>query len=451
LEERKTMSDTDLTSFERQLRSGLAHEADRLNVSAGLTERAHARIDERNRHRRAGGIATVVAVTVITIAAIVVPRVMQSSVQPAGLGSAGLPTVHLRPGSAVDLIDAPSTSVLYGFWETFTPRTSPSYHFYVVRSLDGGQTWRAVSHDPCVTEVVTALTFVNTQDGIATCPTRIVGTQDGGRTWTPVPSLGQPGAVSALGTGPVGSAAASQGTIWALTLHCSSSVCIRRISVSTTGGSSWQVGGLNLGTTSWDPSSRTVPNAQPSSIAITGPESGYVLLGGGHEATRLYKTSDNWKTWSSVPVPCGSQPVGNYSIELIAHSPSLLYLYCGSETPGKTTAKFRFYTSLDGGQSWDLRTATFPTGFYRSSNPEAFVFLATTPDNLLLQSLGTLVHSSDGGRTWHAALGGGAVQLASWVHFSSPEHGVLFDESSAGYGWWVTDDGGAVWKQVSAG
>jgi hypothetical protein len=72
------MTDTDQTRFEAQLRSGLAQEADRLHISAGLTERAHARIDGRQRHPRAGGIATVVAVTVICIAAIVVPRVEQS-------------------------------------------------------------------------------------------------------------------------------------------------------------------------------------------------------------------------------------------------------------------------------------------------------------------------------------------------------------------------------------
>jgi photosystem II stability/assembly factor-like uncharacterized protein len=89
------------------------------------------------------------------------------------------------------------------------------------------------------------------------------------------------------------------------------------------------------------------------------------------------------------------------------------------------------------------------------ANPEALVFLATTPDNLLLQGVGTMVHSSDGGRTWHAVLARGIPQLQGWIDFRGPENGVVFDQEassvSAGYGWWMTKDGGATWQRMAVG
>jgi hypothetical protein len=71
------MAETNPTSFERQLRGDPANAADRLGISTGLTDHAHARIAQRNKHRRVGGIATLVAIAVIT-GAIIVPRVAQS-------------------------------------------------------------------------------------------------------------------------------------------------------------------------------------------------------------------------------------------------------------------------------------------------------------------------------------------------------------------------------------
>jgi hypothetical protein len=439
------MPDTDLTSFEARLRAGLVEGASHLRVSPSIAERVHAKVHRHSRGRRVAVVAFVIAVAVITVVAIVVPKGGSSGVRPAVPSWEKLGLVRPEPGKPVDFIDDAGAGVMYGVIQR-----GPAV--YVARSTDGGAIWSVPGPNPCGQEpAVQALDFTDPEDGVATCQSSFSVTHDGGMSWRREAILGQPGAVSPQGNDPMFPVATAHGTTWALTLACGGGACERRMYTSTTGDTTWQVSPLDFGRTAFSASSHFLPQTEPASLAITGRQAGYVLLGGGHEAAQLYTTSDGWHTWTSRPLPCASPPLGNDALEMIAPSTSLLYLYCGYVPPGQPTADFTFYRSSDGGRTWVLRADHLPASFYRDTDPRPLVFLSPGPNTVLLQAAGTLIHSGDGGATWQVVDADGVSLAASWIHFSNANEGVLLDEAqstASGFGWWATDDGGATWHRA---
>jgi hypothetical protein len=229
--------------------------------------------------------------------------------------------------------------------EYVTPSTgllrSPIYHS-VVRTDDGGRTWRWVSElDPNY-----SLHFENASDGVAWGDGPMTVTRDGGRHWSELP--GSPEYVVTAWSG---------GRIWGVP-KCGQEVrCgTRPLLVSDDIGLSWRPYGsgtrafLFAGT--YEDRIGIVP-----AMVVTSRSTVYVLEAKDDEnffPWRLASTHDGGATWRYDPVPCESDRV------FLASTDQSLLLECR----GDPVFLARVFVSIDRGRSWTERSGETGDGRY---------------------------------------------------------------------------------------
>jgi photosystem II stability/assembly factor-like uncharacterized protein len=383
-------------------------------------------------------VAALVAIAVVVVA---LPHVGRSAPAPTSPAWPRIGALRPQPRHPVEDVTDAGSGVLYG-----TVRRGG--RTVAVGSLDGGATWTVTGPPPCAAGALVGLAFADPIHGVATCESsQTLGPQgtssyeltaDGGASWAANPALGEPGDVMPQSPDTWSPVAAGHGSLWALSWRCTrgqpGQSCQRYLATSTDGGQSWATSSLALG--SQGVAIGYLPSAL-ASLQVTGPHSGYLLSTGNGTPLALYRTHDDWQSWTSSPVPCadGGSFAGSY--QLLAVTPSVLYLWCDS-------TQQVLYRSSDAGHSWQLRSSSIPVSF-TTANPDLLtVFAAAGPSTLFLQGAGTLVRSDDAGATWHPVIPG---LRATWLHFAYADVGVLLDESGTGsrFGWFVTSDAGATW------
>jgi hypothetical protein len=435
------------------------------------------------RHRRfSSPIILRVAVVVFVALTVAVAVLVGTSKHSSTIGTTGTAS---DIATLADL-DVVSDQLLYAY-------APDSAGWNLVRSTDGGSQWQNVGKLARSCDVV-GLAFINKQQGVADCGVDLMATGDGGRTWTTARVPGVP--VYGFDVADVGNVLVAQdGTIWAEMTRCKGSVtvelvCPATIFASTTGGASWVESGFSIHPWSLEPS-----------LVITGPESGYFLQGGPlpldgpsygmpygdrYVASSLFVTSDDWKTWTTLPDPCNENPEPT-DATLVASSPTDLVLDCdwvpsptGGTAPAETSNEYRYiYTSVDGGRSWVLTSTTrakrpagvgllpsyrWGAGYSAGEEPVA----ANGAMSLWVQpSLEALLHSDDGGHKWAPVslgggweldLGGGAIPSLQWIDFVNADDGFLvaggfypagqFSTAAYPLGLWSTTDGGRSWSEA---
>lgn len=247
----------------------------------------------------------------------------------------------------------------------------------VMKTVDGGQTWKALGRLP--TGFGTYLSFAGVRRGLASAPgvpvSRILATSDGGRRWRTVNTA----AATYLRLFPGGKGLA----ISAPTIYGTSELM-------ATGD-----GGRRF-------TPRTLPvsaDALPA-IAFSTPSRGWAAwtnLGSGTNGhLHLYETADGAKTWSAVQVPSA---IDVYSVDGVACDRSgdcwlLLSVYVGK----KLLPQEEIYVLQSGG-TWE--EVQLPGGlsalFWGPGNENLSVVSAT---DVWLESPIGLLRTSDGGRTW---------------------------------------------------
>lgn len=233
---------------------------------------------------------------------------------------------------------------------------------YLVRTNDGGDTWRVTGIFPKGFYPWTT-GFATPDVGYVINGSAVLFTSNAGRTWTDVKETGSPLSISVKG-----------GVIWIPVEDC--------VTNAMQGPCSTHLDSYSSGDLT--PSSVTSFRSDQPVLAHVGPTSGYAFGSSGASGD-VFITSNSGATWRSVPNPCQSHPVTEGAVASLTR----LSIFCevGQGGTGPTV----LYRSLNGGGTWtkiSADPAIVPGDDVVSAGPFMWVFAPT------------LHESSDGGRSW---------------------------------------------------
>jgi photosystem II stability/assembly factor-like uncharacterized protein len=316
----------------------------------------------------------------------------------------------ITPDNA-QVMDMQFIDAKHGWWLGETYQPPGTWGIAIRQTVDGGAIWTPLpapdvqpgfkmdfrSSDP---NLVSQIRFVNGKTGWIFGP-GLFYTQDGGKVWHPVVFSG---AVVALEPGVPGK------PIWAI-----AQVCLQIPDCTT---QLFQASPDRPD--QWSPVSY-IPVLHPV-LAFIRPDSqdGYILSNVSNESFQvsLISTHDEGQSWTSVSTGCISeQPL------LAASDRSHLFLLC-SGMPGAGNQSKQFYTSTDGGETWNLiqnPNAGNTLGSYGYSNAlgsygysNALVFL-TPKVGVLALGRSSLFTTQDGGRSWTWSSINNMRDASGWV------------------------------------
>jgi photosystem II stability/assembly factor-like uncharacterized protein len=306
---------------------------------------------------------------------------------------------------------------------------------FIVRTLDGGQTWTPVaapattitSGSPVpagyvdVTGGVDGIRFADPLDGWVFGP-ELWSTHDGGMTWQRVTLPGASGAA-------IVALEARAGSVQAAVYDPATEFVVATSPVIS---DQWTIGGV---TTSMG--AGPVPQA---GLVLAG-RSGWMLVVNRTVVGGLSLGSTGWVSWQP---PCQ----GVNGPALLAASDNLhLVAACDEGVwgpgPGATTyaPEEHLYSSTNGGTSFTRSSAALPySGVSAIASPTSSVIALAGS-----QGSGTVVGvSTDGGQSWTTTLQLGTAHV-DYLGFTTSSQGVLIADT----GMWMTRDGGHTWSQVS--
>lgn len=277
----------------------------------------------------------------------------------------------------------------------------------------------------------TALTFWDANRGWLARGTVLLGSSDGGKSWTPLATFQQ--AIRQLDF-------ISSARGWALTEA--------GLFSSEDGGRTWQ------------PAAQPGANP-PDRVDFWDEQHGWAQTGEAYAAT-----SDGGKTWTPFASPC-SQAFIRSSFSLAG--PQTGYVLCNGQ-PATAMAEKALFRSDDGGQHWQQVAATPTTGGAQSGGAQAGGAQAGSaqsgglpmvghiqelrfldPDHGWLSlSRGGLLRSSDGGRTWQQLSGpDGQDNPPRSLRFLTAQQGFALMPGNGGILPVATRDGGKTWAVLS--
>ncbi len=308
-----------------------------------------------------------------------------------------------------DLLDASTGWMLVS---DCTMRANPTCHNAVVGTVDGGQTWTSpVQAGPAV--FVTdggaphLIRFLNRQDGFVYGQTSAFVTHDGGQTW-----LGM-----SLPAVFVGSIAMAGTTVWASIYPCAKgTLCSYEVRSSGDGGRTWST-------------AQKLPlNFSPEDAVAFGAG---VLLSSPTTAD-IELTTDQGTTWREIKLPCPQQ---TFRSSATTSDGVELWGLCQPypDASGQITSEALF-VSEDAGKTWSKRNL----------GPVLPGWLVATGKHVAMMSSNnaTLI-THDAGATWSPISPAG-------VEFATARF------KDAGWEWavdtnrnlWASVDGGAHWTQI---
>lgn len=306
----------------------------------------------------------------------------------------------------------------------------------ISRTNDGGLHWTPLCSVPGL--LIARILFADRRNGWL-YGSRLYATHDGGRTWRRMPLHGSQTMVDLSGT-----------SVWRLDSACGTAInhCHFTLLRSVAGSEHWHL------------ASRP-PVAPRIGSSITRANAKVAWITGGASPTMnsqrlaLVATTDGGTNWQRLPMPCNRTGFGALYGSLVAYTAVDLWLFCASEPSAGSQAKSVF-RSFDGGHSWRLiaRSPVFgnssaAVGSFSGSGYLNDVAVTSPNDAWVALGRGTLIHSGDGGRTWHQAIpiqradpGGGGVGP---IQFVDPRHGWLLSFPSLLF---RTIDGGQQWQAM---
>lgn len=344
-------------------------------------------------------------------------------------------TAHATSPSAplLRIYDLTFVDANYGWISGSSCPAVTSSRFRCVPALrttdDGGRSWRALSPPRALGH----LRFATVRDGWTFGPFLFV-THDGGRTWRQDTRLR---GVVAL--------AAADGTVWAVTRRCFADTrCVLTLFTSIDRGRTWHRAAARP------------PLRNADAFVHPDARDAWLLQGTGDPHTGsdslIVATHDGGHRWRQIANPC--LPRYPYDYRLAALDAHHLWLLCGGE-PGAGSQAKALYVSRDGGQRWSAESATCPPptgatcGTFPGAGYVSDLAASTLRRQWIVLQRGTLYGTSNGGRTWRAAIpyvqaNPGDIGIGPIV-FADARHGWLaaFDRI------FRTTDGGAHWHAVA--
>ncbi len=279
------------------------------------------------------------------------------------------------PLLAVSFADAQRGWIVGGFTTPMTHRTEG----VVLRTIDGGASWQRIE-TPTLPRL-TYIKFFDAAHGVATgygssfYPSGLFTTADGGKSWQPIGAAAQSTWLAADFVHPGGGLLAGADAQRAVVIDRE----LRPTPLATTDA--------RLART----------------VAMTGPTTGWIAGDDG----LLLQTSDAGTTWQPPATPpLGGAPrlerAWNWNSVAVAGQHVWL-----AGTPGSVVA-----TSSDGGGTW-TRVAT------GSGAPLYKLMFVDSARGWAVGEFGTILATTDGGRSWHRQRGGG--RAAMMVVAASPQ------------------------------
>jgi photosystem II stability/assembly factor-like uncharacterized protein len=182
--------------------------------------------------------------------------------------------------------------------------------------------------------------------------------------------------------------------------------------------------------------------------------SGWAVLSGA-----LFRTTDAGRHWKDI-TPHVSSPEGIVAIFFLNASTGWALLVHSEEVEGVdigADARFELASTTDGGTSWTLAPLDVPHRIPgRGLSELAWMFFVDPLHGWIMvrengntnTSLGHLLATRDGGKSWHVTSGGAPV--AGPLRFATATNGWLTDYSDGfSEGFYATSDGGENWRQVT--
>jgi photosystem II stability/assembly factor-like uncharacterized protein len=302
------------------------------------------------------------------------------------------------------------------------PPRDTSCTLAVVRSDDGGATWKAVGQHLRVTYPNSRASYpfidftTNGKDGWIYGDETFV-THDGGTTLTRDSLVGLVSNLSIVG-----------GNVWALVRPCppSDPACGSRLYSASVRGGSWDI-------------VTSAPALTYPYLSLLRPSVNRAYLAAQANAGLLYSTKDGGSSWDhhSLPPLCGQL------LRLSADTHDDLWALCLSASATNRQTK-ELYRSRDSGAAWSLVATTPSEGFVAGSLPTSGIvssFTSVGRDELVVTLVrGPVYVSHDGGKNWtESDLPGGNLQQLT---FSNPLTGSAILYSGEVY---RTSDGGIHW------
>jgi photosystem II stability/assembly factor-like uncharacterized protein len=336
-----------------------------------------------------------------------------------------VPSAPAQPVASADsiFIDASPINALTG-WVLLSNCIQPmtgQCHYSVVGTSDGGRTWsKAVQVGPPLDVSDSGsprkLTFINRNDGFFYGSTSAFATHDGGRTWTALGiEAGWFAEIKGRGT-----------TAWVISYPCAKAVvCPYEVRSSPDAGRTWSA-----------PHPLPVSFSPDDALAIA--DTG--LLVSSVPTGDIELTLDRGTTWRSIPTHCPANT--SRSVVTTTDGNELWELCQGASEIGSS----KLFVSTDGGKSWSLGTSRLPgienkPPIYHSPDYSTMLVASLPGTAVMASNQTTIAITHDGGRTWSYV--GEAGLLFQSLSFANATDGWAVDNSS---NVWTTSDGGDHWQ-----
>lgn len=275
----------------------------------------------------------------------------------------------------------------------------------------------------CQTKCVDHIRFATPQTGYAFGPDAFFMTRDGGASWQQ-----QDGGALQLETlddnviRVTGTGSGCPGP------------CVDGIETSAVGSTDWMPATVQLQSTVVNTVQLARGNGGYAYLLVTGNPAG----GAENEASTLYRSSDNGRTWQDMGKdPCVQTDHQVVSTSIAGGDQGRVAVLCMTR---QAPNRYRVAWSSAGGVDFGTKPGEIPADI-------APTVLTGDPETVLVAAGHGMARSTDGGATWQAIPD--VTGQIGWVGFESPTVGRAV--SADGTTIWTTRDGGATWHPASIG
>jgi photosystem II stability/assembly factor-like uncharacterized protein len=314
----------------------------------------------------------------------------------------------------------------------------------ILKTVNGGQTWERSNYSGY--DALKSVQFLNDSVGIATDPTHLVKTTNGGEDWIKIDPGFYPVAVGfdsngtgfALGNNNI-YRSIDQGNNWELTFSFDAQVTgdLRGMKIMSDellyAFTDHQIYQSNDGY-SWSAIADTEVEYVNRLYFIT--KSDWILHGISNSKGKLFRTRDGGQTW--LPYSLGGDFL--YNVKLHVVNESVWFMMKGDNTDSTFEDKYQLMKTVDSGETW--HDVNIPNATW--NRIDQAIFFASDDIGYIVNTMGGISKTVDGGENW-ISLTDSRTYLLQKVFFLNDSTGFVVGEAGSIQ---KTIDGGNNWEYI---